>query len=209
MRNFDATIAAELAKENFTFFFMLELQLSSTLRITDFDVPVYDEDDNLFTPVGFKFDNITGSAALAVESLDIEIDDTNQAISAAVLGEDVRNKWAILYIGVYADQIVTQEFMRGIIGGWELFDDNKAKITITNEMVLWKKRPLRIQMSSCPWVFKGEECGYTGSESTCDQSYDDCNGIKGNAANFGGDRFLPALMEKEIWWGRTRDYVKG
>lgn len=208
MRNISPNIEAELSKENLVMFFMLELQFETTLRITDADVSVYDNLGNLFTPIVFKFENITGSSGMSVESIDIDIDDTNQLMSAVVLSEDVRNKVAILYLGAYIDQkrIETQEFVRGIVGGWEISEDNKIRITITNEIVLWKKKPLRIQMSSCPWVFKGTECGYSGGSVFCDQSYDDC-AVKSNTDHFGGDRFLPALMEKEIWWGRTRNYT--
>jgi phage-related protein len=58
-------------------------------------------------------------------------------------------------------------------------------------------------MSSCPWVFKGTECAYSGGESTCDQTYERCRFLS-NTDNFGGDRFINSLMQKEIWWGRTQ-----
>jgi hypothetical protein len=158
-----------------------------------------------FTPIAFKFGDISGSATLAVESIDIEIDDTSKTLAAIVLNEDIRNKWAILSVGAIDSEYVVhvQEFLRGIIGGWQLYDENTLKITITNELVLWNKKPLRIQMSSCPWVFKGTECAYSGEESTCDQTYERCRFL-GNTANFGGDRFINSLMQKEIWWGRTQ-----
>jgi len=158
-----------------------------------------------FTPNAFKFGDISGSATLAVESIDIEIDDTDKTLAAIVLNEDIRNKWAILSVGAIDSEYVVhvQEFLRGIIGGWQLYDENTLKITITNELVLWNKKPLRIQMSSCPWVFKGPECGYVGGESTCDQTYERCRRL-GNTDNFGGDRFINSLMQKEIWWGRTQ-----
>lgn len=346
----------------------------SNYRITDGDIPIIHEGET-FLPIAFKFGDISGSATLAVESIDIEIDDTGKTLAAIVLNEDIRNKWAILSVGaidseyeeatvnliatqgsaaqdwtawshwstrattywasqgtfndpdygvvwwgigtsstpylfdydaytllqgqtltfsIYlkADEEITfskprfytrradsttdavdhdpvsitltpkwqrftwtttipadatgigvtlgigtsdgkkiyaaypqleekpyatsfvngsrasnvvhvQEFLRGIIGGWQLYDENTLKITITNELVLWNKKPLRIQMSSCPWVFKGPECAYSGGESTCDQTYERCRFL-GNTANFGGDRFINSMMQKEIWWGRTQ-----
>jgi len=231
MKTFDSAIVSEIAKENLKPFFMIELQLDTTVRWNDIDIDVYDDDENKFSPVAFSFGSIVGSSNMSVESIDIEVDDTNQAVSAMLLGEDVRNKIAIMSFGVlisptvwdYFDSILDfdaltnfdqmvvagsieyQELFRGIIGEWELYEDNKAKITITSEMVLWNKKCLRPQTSSCPWAFKGTsgECGYTGAETLCDQSYDRCLALA-NTDNYGGDRFLPAIVSREIWWGRTQ-----
>jgi len=99
-----------------------------------------------------------------------------------------------------------QRLFRGIVGGWDLSGDNQAKITLTNEMVLWNKEPLRIQSTACPWAYKGTECSYSGPMGPCDKSYEACQ-LRGNEAQFGGDRFLAAAMTKELWWGRTRNYM--
>ena len=232
MKNFDADIAAELDKEDFKFFFLLELQLASTYRFNDIDINIY-HGGNLFSPRTFSFDSLSGSANLSVESFDIDIDDVDQVMSAILLGKDVRNKIAILYFGViartlnapsvewetgteweagiewegeserYTTEMHIQEFIRGIVGGWELEGDGKCRINITNEMVLWNKKCLRPQSSSCPWTFKGVECTYAGSESWCDQSYARCVSLS-NQIHFGGERFMPSIIEKEIWWGRQR-----
>jgi len=205
MRNIDASIAAEIAKESFRFFYLLELQLTATYRFNDIDIPIY-HGGELFAPRSFSFESLTGSANLSVESLDIDIDDTDQVIGALVLGEDVRNKIAILYFGVITDTpnaMHIQEFMRGIVGGWEIYGDSKVRLNITNEMILWNKKCLRPQSSSCPWTFKGTECAYAGGQTWCDQSYARCLDLL-NTDNFGGERFLPAITEREIWWGRQR-----
>jgi hypothetical protein len=101
--------------------------------------------------------------------------------------------------------IITEELMRFIIGGWELREDNIARVNLTNELVLWNKKCLRTQSASCLWVFKGLECAYTGSETWCDQSYERCLAL-GNQVNHIGSRFLPSLMKTELWWGRTPNY---
>jgi hypothetical protein len=207
MKAFDAALVAELTKEVVRPFFLFEMQLTETWRYNDIDIDIYDDSGNKFSPVAFEFGNISGSYDMSVESIDININDTDRAITTILLGEDVRNKTAILYFGAILSTggIKYQEFMRGIIGGWELYDDNKAKITITSEMVLWNKKSLRPQSSTCPWAFKGidGECGYTGAETACDKSYDRCLEL-GNNANFGGDRFLPSIVAREIWWGKQK-----
>jgi len=205
MRNFIPGIANELSQESPRYFFLLEMQCSTTHRYNDIDIPIYHGGER-FSSRGFSFDQLRGSANLSVESLDVEIDDTDQIIGALVLGEDIRNKLARLYFGVIAnaDSVMhIQEFMQGIIGGWEMSGDNKVRITITDETILWNKKSLRPQSSSCPWTFRGEECAYSGVGTWCDQSYQRCLDLA-NTDQFGGDRFLPAIVEREIWWGRQR-----
>jgi hypothetical protein len=100
---------------------------------------------------------------------------------------------------------VIQEWFYGIARGWKIEGDSKVSISVVNEFARWNERTLRPQSSSCAWAFKqaGGECGYVGSGTWCDQSYERCKGL-GNQLNFGGDRFLPAVVEKELWWGRER-----
>ena len=213
MRVLDSDLYAEYQKEILRYFFMVEFDFTSTYRYNDTDETIYDSSSNAFLSRGFSFEDISFGVGMTVSELNITIDDTDQLISAILLGEDVRNCTAKLYIGVVTaaadpnpSEIITQEFMRGIVSGWELSGDNVAKITIKNEMVLWSKKTLRTCQASCPWLFKGTECTYSGDESWCDQSYDRCSELV-NTDNFGGFRFLPSLMQKEIWWGRNPKYT--
>ena len=99
--------------------------------------------------------------------------------------------------------LLVQEFIRGFISSWELSSDNNVRISVKNEAMLWAKKTLRIHSSSCPWVFKGTECGYSGTATWCDRNYARCGELL-NTDNYGGFRFLPSIMEKEIWWGKSR-----
>jgi hypothetical protein len=230
MRALSPDISAEYVKETMRHFFMVEFNFDSTYRYNDTEEKIYDSSNNLFLPRSFKFDDLSTLSGLAVTQLDIDIDNTDQVISSILLNEDTRNNIVKLYIGVVAQtdfigaeweagsswevgtmwsgdytstKIVTQEFFRGILGGWVLSEDNRARITIKNELVLWSKKTLRTQSSSCPWTFKGIECGYGGIETWCDQSYDRCY-VLHMTDNFGGFRFLPSIMEREVWWGRQQ-----
>jgi len=48
----------------------------------------------------------------------------------------------------------------------------------------------KIEKIPCVWIFKSEECGYKGTEDSCDQTFEDCK-KKGNEARFGGGLSLP------------------
>lgn len=229
MINFDATIAAELQKEVVSAFFCLSLDLGATYRFTDAEYPVFDSSSNRYEPRTFLFNSLRSSGSLSVEQLDIEIDDTDALISTLVLNSDVRRRAASLYMGVIAREsmvgiewdsgitwdtgivwsgdytqykTVMQLVWLGFIGGWTLEEDSKATLNLTNELIAWNKKTLRQCSASCQWVFKGTECGYTGAGSWCDKSYDRCRDL-GQDDYYGGFRFLPNLMDKQIWWGRV------
>jgi len=91
----------------------------------------------------------------------------------------------------------------GLISDWKIEED-KVWIEVQNELVFWSKKTLRKCDSSCPWEFGGTECGYSGAADWCNQSYERCMELS-NTDNFGGDRFLPDVAEKDIWWGKSKD----
>lgn len=43
----------------------------------------------------------------------------------------------------------------------------------------------------CQWRFKGTECGYSGSETACNKTKQDCKDVKNNFARFGGFPSIP------------------
>ncbi|GAI73202.1 unnamed protein product, partial [marine sediment metagenome] len=44
------------------------------------------------------------------------------------------------------------------------------------------------------------ECGYGGGETWCDRTYARCV-VLANSDNFGGFRWLPSIVDKEVFWG--------
>jgi hypothetical protein len=95
----------------------------------------------------------------------------------------------------------------GTIDGWNMTEDI-LKITVVSQFVQWSQRALRLHSPSCPWkVFGGNTpdspCMYSGSEIWCDRTYVRCTAL-GNTANYGGFRWLPSIVDKEIWWGMEK-----
>ena len=204
MKSFDADLVAEILKEVASTFCLLEFRFTETYRYTDRDIPLYYGGEK-YEPIGFSLGNFVSAANMSIDKMTIDIDNVLLEFSALLLGEDVRNKIVIQSFGCLDANnkiIAVAEFFRGILSDWEITED-KARITIVNEFILWRKETLRICQSSCPWGFKETECGYVGAETWCDQSYERCLALS-NTDNFGGFRFLPSISEKEIWWGRTR-----
>jgi hypothetical protein len=53
------------------------------------------------------------------------------------------------------------------------------------------------------WYLVGT-CRYTGAETWCDRSWDRCSTLA-NTVNFGGFRYLPSIVGKQIFWGQSND----
>lgn len=204
MRNFDPDMMAEFMKEVVEAFCLLEFQFTDTYRYCDRDVSVF-VDGVRFYPIGFSFDKISLSSNMSVDSVNMTIDDVNGTFKGIILNEDVRNKTAIIKIGVRLTDgsEIVEDLFTGIVASWDIEGESSVKVEIANEFILWSKKSIRKHPASCPWVFKGTECNYGGTAITlCDKSYDTCLSI-GNEDNFGGFRFLPVIAEQELYWGRT------
>jgi hypothetical protein len=204
MRNIDTNLLAELSKEILQDFFLLELNFTSHLYYTTLDRPlVYNT--NRYEPMAFTAGDVKIASVLSVDKISIEIDNAGLQFSQHLLSEDQRGKWCKLLYGVLlTDQTVAvSELFYGYLGAWTIEGDSKARLTIVNEFIFWAKKALRSAASSCPWVFKlpGGECGYAGSGTWCDQSWDHCVSL-GNSNNFGGNPMVNVTAEKKIWWGK-------
>lgn len=233
MRDLSSFVEAALAAEEGKLFWFLELQFNTYLRYTDCDIDLWNMvnfislatesknflitesgayliaeqgyNSNKFETMPFSVTPINYSAKSSVDKAIIEIANVDLQMSAVFLNEDIMNKWGILWVALFNDDnvIISQpiEVFRGLVSTWKL-SEPKASITLVNEFIFWNKKTLRKHQSSCRWPFKGIECGYSGAETWCDQSYARCI-VLDNTDNFGGFRWLPNLMEKEIYWGRT------
>lgn len=83
-------------------------------------------------------------------------------------------------------------------------DQQRVRFDVFNPFIFWQRKvPRRLHSPTCPWPFKDATfCKYSGVEAWCDKSFDRCEAL-GVSDNFGGFRFLPALVNRKIWWGRS------
>jgi hypothetical protein len=203
MRNFDSGYAAEIAKEIAAVFWLVSLQMgSATQRYTDADIPlVYNS--NVYAPLPLAVTDIQQSPGFQVDSVTVELDNTSRLMSATLLGEDAVGRGVVLRrqaLNASRVAIATVEIFSGYILGWPVLDESRAQLKIGNEFAFWNKKALRLPTPSCPWSFKGPECGYAGAAAKCDQSPERCANI-GNYVNFGGRKFIADVESQKIYWG--------
>ena len=203
MKTFGASVTAELASEIAIIFHWVVMEFTSTYRYTNADRPIY-SGANKYSMRQFEIESSQYDSMMSVDSFDITLDNTDLAMGSIVLNEEVRNKPFSMGFAAMGSDLQPISFVTlfsGFCGNWELLE-NACRFTVMNKFALWEKQTLRRAHSSCPWEFKGSECGYSGGQSWCDKTYPRCTALA-NTSNYGGFRWLPSVMEKQIWWGNT------
>jgi len=205
MRSVPAALNDELVKEANFLCHLVELNLSSPVCYTDLDVDLH-YGGNVYLSRGMTLSPARFSLSPQIDKATVELDNVDRSISAIVQGQEVRGKRAKIKLAGLsspAKVIATSVKFSGVINRAP-WNNRIARIEILSPWVFWRRRtPRRIHQPTCPWPFKmsGSPCGYTGSETWCDQSFDRCEELS-NTDNFGGFEFLPFLVNKEIFWGR-------
>lgn len=158
----------------------------------------------IWAPRGFKYDAIHYSMDNVVDQVRIVLDNTDDYLTwyftgGTPRGSDVTLKQTVLDSDDVPIGAATA--FKGTIDAWDM-KEGEIEIIVSSELYNWNQRSLALHSASCRWKkFKGTECGYSGSAAWCDRTYARCETL-GNAANFGGFRWLPSIKDKEIWWGR-------
>ena len=230
MRNINAAIITAIESGTIKPFFLLELYIDAVYyRYTDCDVPIqaggefeFVDDDDFefvddadfvwentarFEPRGFSVAPIEYSTRTVIDSVKIELDNLDDVFTAIFIGGTPQDSAAtlkqILMSNEYtrvADPVI---LFQGEIDSWDL-GETKVNFTITSEFVKWSQRTLAKHSPSCRWKkFKGTECAYAGAGAWCDRTFARCSALA-NTDNFGGFRWLPSIVDKEIWWGANR-----
>lgn len=201
MRVVDPNIKAEMAKE-----VAMEghcLSLGNTFYFSSCDVPVVVHGQR-YIPIAFNAPQLSLLSSSATGTLLLELDNANGNFDRFVLADTLqgqRSQLIAIYLNDAGAVIYSYNVFSGYIDAFTL-SATTLKIELVDEFIFWNKKPLRQCTSSCSWVFKGVECGYTNNETLCDKTYARCKTL-GQAMFFGGFRFLPAIEEADIWWGQV------
>lgn len=205
MKTLDASLSAALSAENSVLCFLLSFTVASTTyRYTDANVDLF-YNGNTYTSYGLEPEAIGLSVSEGQDSINIQIDNAALEMAAIVLNDDALGGAVDLYLACVSDttKLITaaENMFSGKISSWSM-TNNMLRLETVNDLVWWNKRTLRQTTGDCRWDFKGTECGYVGAATRCDRSYANCTALS-NTDSFGGFRFLPAVQEADIWWGRT------
>ena len=205
MRVIDESVLAAFESGEIRSFALISVDIGENeLRFTDCDIPLaYDGD--LYVPRDFSIKNISYSLSKFVDQMTLEIDNLDEELTSTFVAGTPQGSTVIVSVIVLDSDLsiissAATTLFEGEIGPWGL-DEEKISITVTNQFSRWNQKTLTRHSASCRWkAFKGTECTYSGAETWCDRTYSRCVAL-GNQANFGGFRWLPSIVDKDIWWG--------
>jgi len=205
MRSLPTDLTAELAKEYKTIVHLVTIVVSASqiYRWTDFDQDVHYA-GVWYVTKRLRFDPPQLSITSKLDSVTLEVDNVDKAMSNLILTTDLRGKDCIL-------QRTALDRNLAVIGGVStlfkgFLDESRANrrralFKVFNWLIKWRTiTPKRIHSPTCPWVFKGTDCHYSGDQTWCDYNWARCKTLL-NSINFGGDRWISELIDAEIWWG--------
>ena len=206
-RPYSTLIQDQLESNEYSVFNLLKMTINATdYTYTDCDVPI-SYGGITYDPVGFSFDPVKYSMANIVDKVTIQIDNLDSVFSALFVGSTVQGSPTILYTAIFdsahavVGDLVT--LFEGEIDSWTI-DEAMAKITVTSILSHWSQKTYSKYSPSCRWNVFGttdyDECNYTGASTWCDRTHSRCVALN-NTTNFGGYRWLPSIVDKDIWWG--------
>lgn len=187
---------------------LIEIMFDTTRYYTDCDMDIH-HNGNIYVSRSIEFDEAKYSLLPKVDNITFEIDNVGLEFSQIVMSQEIRAKDCVIYRAAIGDNlsvIGTTPLFMGYTDRVEL-DALRARFDIVNDFIKWNtKTPRRTHSSACTWTFKDPDtCRYTGGQTLCDKSWDDCV-TRGNTVNFGGFRWIPALEGgQDIYWGKLPD----
>jgi hypothetical protein len=208
-RSIPSNIITQLESAQFTPFHLIKFFVNGTAyRYTDCEVPItatIDSTSQTFYSRQFTISDISYSEDDVVDSMSLKIDNLDQVLSALfienVIAEQSFECWLVV---LNSSNVVinTQSIFNGYMNGFDI-NESEVNLEVTSIFAKFNQNSYGKHSALCRWKkFKGTECAYSGSATTCDRTYATCVGL-GNTANFGGFRYLPDLEDKVIRWGPT------
>lgn len=167
-------------------------------RYTGWDIPIYldhGSGDVKYSPVPLEFEPEGESFTLTISNVD-------EGMVAQFLAADRRGNTCDVYLVAIASDHSVSAFdllFSGDIDGISSLNVSAITLKVVGPLGQWNRYGLRRHYAPCPWAFKGTACGYAGVATECDKSWTTCDSLS-NTANFGGEKYLPELMEKKLNW---------
>ena len=211
MRNVHALVEDELEKKEFKPFYYIWINTGTDAepvywRYTDCDIKLV-VDGETYSPRGFRINPINYGMGSIISKVKFEMENLDLIFTSLFVGSVVQGKEATIgFVVLDADNVGVGDpftLFNGYIDDWSL-DEEKVKITLASFLVKWSQKTVNRHAPSCRWKVFGDAttCKYSGSETWCDRTYTRCASL-GNAANFGGFRWLSSMVDKEINWGKA------
>lgn len=154
-------------------------------------------DGNTYTAFPITHDQINESGTGEIDTVKVSIANVNRLVQSYIEVYDWRGKKVTITL-VWADDLadannkVEFDFYIDTYAA----DAQAANFTLLPKTdTLSHTLPTRIySRNTCRWVFKSDECGYAGAETTCNKTQQRCKALA-NYQRFGG---FPSIPTRQI-----------
>lgn len=201
-RDIDATFTSEKNKQTNQPLFLYILHKydgTKDLKLAEYDTDIIFNDETYSSfPITHEFigENTSGE----IDAVKIRLANVSRLIQAYIESDNYEFRGLKVTIRrVWADQLLdTDAYIDDIYYIDEYTaDQNNVEFTLTGKFdVLDVTLPFRkYTRNYCQWKFKSTECGYTGSETTCNKTLAKCREY-GNQIRIGA---FPSIPSKRIF----------
>jgi len=172
---------------------------SNNLYFTNYDADIV-YDGITYTAFPIYHEDIGENSSGQIEIVRIHVGNVSRLIQAYLETYDLRRKKFSIK-QVFTNQLAdTDAYLEEIfyIDSYSA-DQNEVVFSLSSKLdILNVNLPLgRYPRNHCPWKFKGNECGYSGAETSCDKTFDTCRKIMGNQTRYGG---FPSIPPSKIFF---------
>ena len=175
-------------------------EASHNLYLAEFDTNIV-FNDITYTKFPISINTISENNKAMIDSVNLTIANVSRVIQSYLESYDLRGKKVSIKT-VWANQLAdTSAYIEDVfyIDSYTADQDNVSFTLTTKFDVLDVELPLRrYSRNYCNWKFKGTECGYAGSDTTCNKTKQDCKNNKNNYSRFGG---FPSIQSNRILLG--------
>jgi phage-related protein len=150
-------------------------------------------DSQTYTAKAMRIDPIKQDATGGTQNFKITVQNVDQVMATYLEADELRDFPAILKL-VHRDHLSTASNYLEYRGYIIAADLDKQWCTLTCGNYPLRKMPIpggRYYRERCEWVFKSDECGYAGGQTSCDKRYTTCENTMTNHDRFGGFPSLP------------------
>lgn len=186
-------MVAEMGK--YSFLYLLELKKDSDVFYLCNNTEELVINGNTYLPIPFTFsglqDNTEGEFSEVTFSLDIPV---NPFIVSLVSARQGLVDYEVNVMPILIDQ--NHQIFREADLDYEnlsldflitnsTLNNDSFSLKCKHNTAITEPFPTRRYSLECPWVFKGAECKYNGTDENCNRTWADCVS-KNNTKNFGG-----------------------
>ena len=180
--------------------YAVHIAAATPVRICSWDVNITLDGETFTGGVPIKKPRISASYAAGGS---VSLGNVDGSFTSLVINNSLKKKNIAIYEVFFDDNntvVGAETLFSGTVGGQKLnellwCDIILSPFSVGSEV----QTPRRRIVPSCEFVFKGNDCGYSGAETYCAKTYEGC---RNGGFPFGGFRFIP-VPGKVFAWGNT------